>query len=117
MRATDRIHRRIASSYSCGRITRAIVLTKSFHFVSSRVRCFLPCRREAVELRSLVVLGCAPFGLDPALAPQAVKRGIQAAVFDLEEVVGLGADHLPDAVAVLRSPLQSPQDQQIQRPL
>ena len=38
----SRILPRIVSTYSCGRITRAMVFTKSFHFVSSRASCFLP---------------------------------------------------------------------------
>jgi hypothetical protein len=39
-----------------------------------------------------------------------VERRVEAAVFDLQQVVGLGADDLADAVAVLRSPLKRPEN-------
>ena len=38
-------------------------------------------------------------------------------MFDLEEIVGPGSNRPPDAVAMLRAPLQGPQNQQIESPL
>jgi hypothetical protein len=43
-----------------------------------------------------------------------VERGVERAGLDLEQIVGLRADRLADAVAVLRSPLQGPQDEHVE---
>ena len=43
-----------------------------------------------------------------------MQRGVERAGFDLEQVVGLRADRLADAVAVLRAPLQGPQDEHVE---
>lgn len=38
-------------------------------------------------------------------------------MFDLQQFFGAGADHLTDAMTMLRSPLERPQNEHIQRPL
>ena len=42
---------------------------------------------------------------------------IKRAGLDLEEIVGLGADRLADAVTMLRAPLQGSQDEHVERAL
>lgn len=46
-----------------------------------------------------------------------MERGIKAAAFHLQEFLGTGADGLSDAVAVLRAPLQGPENKQVERAL
>src|SRR5262245_55809577 len=73
--------------------------------------------RELVIPRPLVGLADAPLGLQPSAFHETVQRGIEGAGLDLEEVVGLRADRLADAVAVLRAPLKGPEDQHVERSL
>src|SRR5262249_49255475 len=67
-----------------------------------------------VVLRALVRFAQAPFGLEPPALLEPVKRRIQRAGFDPEQVLGLRADRLADAVAVLRPPLEGPQDEHVE---
>ena len=83
--ASDRIHE----------LRPAILLARQLRF---------PGRRQLVVLRPLVGLAHAPLGLQPAALHEAVQRGVERAGFDLQQVVGLRADGLADAVAVLRAP-------------
>ena len=46
-----------------------------------------------------------------------MERRIQRAVIDLQHVLGVRANGDADAVAVLRPPLQRPENQEIQRAL
>src|SRR5262249_2681996 len=74
-------------------------------------------RRQLVVLRALVGLADAPFGFQPAALHEAMEGGVERAGFDPEELVRLRADGLADAVAVLRPPLEGPQDQHVERAL
>ena len=47
---------------------------------------FAACRSERVELRPAVVFRVGPLGLNPATVFEAVKRGIQRALPDLEKL-------------------------------
>src|SRR5688572_4656462 len=74
-------------------------------------------RRQAVILRSLVGLAHVPLRFQPPALLQAVQCGIEGPCFNLEQVIGLRADRLSDAVPMLRAPLESPQDQHVERAL
>ena len=69
---------------------------------------------EPVVLRALIRLAHAPFGLEPSALLEPVQRGIERAGLDLEQVVGLRADRLADAVSVLRSPDEGPKDEHVE---
>src|SRR5258708_16376548 len=73
--------------------------------------------REAVVLRALVRLAQIPFPFKPPALHEPMQSGVQGARFDLEQILGLRTDRLADAVAVLRSPLQRPADQHVERAL
>src|SRR4029077_14113113 len=70
---------------------------------------------EPVILRALIGLAHGPLRLHPAPFFEAVQRGVERSGFDLQQIVGLRADRLADAVAVLRTPLQDPQDEHVER--
>ena len=74
-------------------------------------------RGQLVVLRLVIGFADAPLGLQPAALFEAMQRRIERAGFDLEQIVRLRADRLADAVAVLRAPLQGPQDQHVERAL
>ena len=59
-------------------------------------------RREAVEARAAVVLGDRPVGIDPAAILEAVERGIERPLLDLQKGVGALLDQPRDGVAVRR---------------
>src|SRR5437588_1063300 len=110
------------------RIQRFIALLLRAHYAGHSLHEKLPLsffqrellfafRCKLVELCALIVLGYSPLGFDPALAPQPMERRIEAPMLHLQEIVGLGADDLSDAVPVLRSPLQSAEDKQIESAL
>ncbi len=71
-------------------------------------------RRQPVVLGPLVRLADVPLGLEPSALLEAVERGVERTGFDLEQAVGLRADRLADAVAVLRAPLQGPEDEHVE---
>jgi hypothetical protein len=50
----------------------------------------------------------------PSPLLEAVQRGVKGAGLDLEQVVGLRANGLADAVAVLGPPLERPKDQHVE---
>src|SRR5262245_43149654 len=77
----------------------------------------LPGCGQSVVLRPLVRFADPPLRLQPPAFHQAVERGIERAGLDAEQVVGLRADGLTDAVAVLRTPLQRAKDEQVERAL
>ena len=80
----------------------------------SRDELGLAGRGQLVVLRLVIGFADAPLRLQPAAFLEAVERGIERAGFDLQQIVGLRADRLADAVAVLRAPLQGPQDQHVE---
>ena len=71
---------------------------------------------QAIRAQSDGLLKVETGSLYPALH-EAVQRGIQGARLDLEQVVGLHADGLADAVAVLRAPLKRAKDEHVEGPL
>ena len=70
--------------------------------------------RQMIEARALVGISHTPLGLQPLPVHQEVERRVERAGLDLEQIVGLRADRLADAVAVLRSPLQGAQDEHVE---
>ena len=74
-------------------------------------------RRDAVVLRALIVVGELPLRVDPALPLETMQRRIEGTVIDVEHLIGAGAERNADTVAVLGSPLQGPQNQQVERAL
>ena len=73
----------------------------------------MPGLGKTIEARAPVVLGRAPLGGDPALPLEALQRGIERALLDLQDVVGELADPLRDRPAVQRLERDRLQDQQI----
>ena len=100
-----------------GFMTRPMTSTIRFQRDCSAASCFFPGGRQPVELGALPVLAQLPVGVDPALLLEPVERRIERAVIDLQRILGAGADGDADAVAVLRPPLERPQDQHVERAL
>src|SRR4029079_18799643 len=71
-------------------------------------------RRQLVVLGPLVRFADAPLGFEPAAFYETMERRIEGARFDFQQLVGAGADCLPDTVAVLRTPLEGPQDEHVE---
>src|SRR5438132_1472772 len=114
---------RISSSRSCWSAASALLPIRRgrVHHAPDRVdelrppillaqQLGLARRRQPVVLRPLLGLAHAPFGFQPFALLEAVQGGIEGAGFDLEQFVGLRADGLADAVAVLGPPLQGAED-------
>src|SRR5215216_3686047 len=74
-------------------------------------------RRELVELCFAVVLGGAPFALDPAVSLQTVQCRVERALLDEEGAIAPFADEPRDGVPVHRAPGQRLEDQEIECPL
>ena len=74
-------------------------------------------RGQPVVLRLLVGFAGPPLRLQPAALLETMQGRIERAGLDLEQIVGLGADGLADAVAVLRAPLQDSEDEHVERAL
>ncbi len=72
---------------------------------------------EAVIPRALLVLGHLPLGLNPSLFAKAVQGGIERTVFHLKGFLGSSANGDADSVSMLRTPLQSAQNQHIESTL
>ena len=70
--------------------------------------------RQPVILRTLVRFAHTPFGFEPPVFLQPVQGRIKRAGLHLQEIVGLRANCLSDAVPVLGSPLQGPQDEHVE---
>src|SRR5262249_10033841 len=70
--------------------------------------------RQAVVLGSLLRLADVPLGLQPAALLEAMKRGVERAGLDLQEVFGSRSNGLADAVAVLAAPLEGAQDEHVE---
>jgi len=70
---------------------------------------------ERVELGFASGLGFFPFGLQPASVFQTMKRGIEGALMDLEEVLRDLLKALRDSVAVAGAQSDNLQNQEIQR--
>src|SRR2546423_781717 len=77
----------------------------------------LSCGRQLVKFCPLLVFGDSPFRFNPLLFFQAVQRRIQRTGIDLQQLARPIPDRHADPIAVLRSPLQRLQNQQVQRPL
>src|SRR5213592_2267066 len=58
---------------------------------------------QTVVLRSLIVLGHLPLGVDESLLLQPVHRRVERAVIDVQRILRARTDRDPDAVAVLRT--------------
>src|SRR5688572_4753125 len=74
-------------------------------------------RRQPVVLRPLFVLRGFPLGRGPSPPLQPVQRGIERAMIDLEHVPGAGTYRDADPVAVLRPPLERPENEEIESAL
>src|SRR5260221_410039 len=76
---------------------------------------FAAGRSQRVKARAAIVFRRAPFALHPAFEQQALQRGIQRALADLQDVFGEHAQALRDAVAMLLAAGERLQDQQVER--
>src|SRR5262249_25000262 len=72
---------------------------------------------ETVHLGPLFVLRTFPFGGYPLLPFQAMQGGVKRPGLHLQDVARVRANHLADPVAMLRSPHQGLQNQQVQSAL
>src|SRR5262249_15722915 len=75
---------------------------------------FAAGRRQRIVPSPPVVLGRAPFSLDPALEQQSLQGGIEGAFANLEYLLGDVLEVLRDTVPVLTACEQRLEDQQIQ---
>src|SRR6266550_731678 len=78
---------------------------------------FLSCGRHLVKLCPLLFLGDSPFRFDPFLSFQPMQRRIERTRIHLQQLAGAIPDSHANPVAMLRTPLQGLQNQQVQRPL
>src|SRR2546430_1478358 len=85
--------------------------------VARRRELLLTGGGEGVDAHALAVLRGAPRGGQPFLFREAVEGGIERPRFHLQHVVGIGADHLRDAVAVARPPAQGLENDEVERAL
>ena len=72
---------------------------------------------KTVEFGAAVVFGNAFFDGDPAAFDKAVQGGIEGALLDLENVLGVALDVLGYGVAVGRTGEEGTQDEQVERAL
>lgn len=72
---------------------------------------------EGIEARLAIVRGDAPFGGDPALRLQALQGGVQRAVIDEENILGLFLNGARDSLAVLGAEDQHAENEHIERTL
>ena len=91
-------------------MTRPIAADIRSHSRASTASCRRPDRGELVVLRPPAELGDGPLRLDPALMLEAMQRGIERALVDLQHVFGDLLDALRDRPAVQRLRLERPQD-------
>ena len=96
---------------------RAMAPANFSHLLFSTASCFSPLGREAIELRLAVVLRQSIFRPDPSAPDQAVQRGVQRPLLDLQDVVGVSLDGMGDGMPMRRPEEQGPQDQHVQRAL
>src|SRR6185369_12861551 len=73
--------------------------------------------REFIKLSPSIVFRHSPLRLDPAAFLHTVKRRIERAILDFEQIFRRFVYALNETVAVHRSTRQSVQDQQLQRAL
>jgi hypothetical protein len=67
--------------------TRAMAVESRSQILELGFELLLSCARERVELRPSVVLREAPVGLDPAFVFEAMKRGVERALANPEDVL------------------------------
>src|SRR5262249_39244267 len=107
------------------RTTLAFVVWRGVHDAADRVDELRPPilfarelrlarLRQLVVLRALIGFAEVPRRLEPSAIFETVERRVQGAGLDLEEAVGLRPDGLADAVAVLGTPLQGPEDEHVE---
>ena len=96
---------------------RPIACTSCDQRSCSRTSCAFPAGGQPVVLRALVGFADAPLGFQPAALLEPMQRRIERAGLDLQQIVGLRANGLADAVAVLRAPLEGPEDEHVERAL
>src|SRR6266478_4603226 len=78
---------------------------------------FLSSGRQPVKLCPLLVFGDSPFRRNPFLFFESVQRRIKRTRIHLQQLAGTVPNRHADPIAMLRSPLQGLQNQQVQRPL
>ena len=69
---------------------------------------------ELVILRAAVVLRCAPTGLDPATALEAMEGGIKRTLLDAEDIARYLLDAFRDGPAVLRPDGERSEDEEVE---
>src|SRR5580698_393767 len=74
-------------------------------------------RREGVKLCAAIVFGSSVGGGDPFALDEAMERGIERALLDLEHFVGAEFDGLGDGVAVRGAEQERAEDEQVERAL
>src|SRR6266446_788596 len=75
---------------------------------------FAACGGEVVILGAAIVFGGAPAGFDPAATFEAMQRGIEGALLNLQNVLGGLLDALGDGPAVLRLESKGFEDEEIE---
>src|SRR5262245_5318348 len=72
---------------------------------------------QTVELCAAIVLRGAVLERNPAALDEPVQRGVQRPLLHPQQMIGAGLDGLGQRMAVRRSELKRPEDQQVERAL
>ena len=78
---------------------------------------FLAFGGNAVKLGALFLLCLRPLGNDPSLPLHTMEGRVKRASLYLQNIPGLRANRLADAVAMLRAPLQRLKNEHVERSL
>ena len=109
-----RLARHDSPSASGARITPAMACGQLLPARSLDGELLAAGRGEPIDAHALPILGDVPIRRDPFLSLEAVQGGVERSRVDLQRLVGVGANHLRDAVSVTRPPAQRLQDDEVE---
>jgi hypothetical protein len=108
---------RVVACQDVAAMAAAMAPAMSSQLAVSRLEVTAARLRELVELRPAIVFRLPPFGLQPALLLETMKRGKEGAGLDVERPASDLGDPARYAKAVIGPERERPQNQQIECPL